>query len=103
MDLVELREKIDEVDEKIVALYEERIALSSSIALYKMENGLEIFDAKREAQKIESVRSRAQSERNRDDIGEIFRHIMELSKKRQHEVINEKGKSPVLKEKADEM
>ena len=90
MDLKELREKIDEVDKKIAALYEERLELSSKIALYKIENGIEIFDAKREAQKIESVRSLVQKDEDREDIGELFEHIMALSKKRQYEIMDKK-------------
>ena len=103
MDLKELREKIDEVDEKIAALYEERIELSSKIAQYKIENGLEVFDAKREAQKIESVRSMVHKDEDREGIGELFEHIMALSKKRQYEIMDENSPGPDLKGKADEM
>ena len=103
MDLKELREKIDEVDEKIIALYVERMELASKIALYKTENGLEIFDAKREAQKLESVMSKVQNEKDREGIGELFEHLMALSKKRQYEVVDGLGYDPDVKGKADGM
>ena len=103
MDLKELREKIDEVDEKIIALYGERMELASKIAHYKIENGLEVFDAKREAQKLENVMSMVRNEKDRQGIGELFEHIMALSKKRQYEVMDGLGTDPDLKGKADGM
>ena len=36
MDLLELRGQLDEIDEKIVALYEERMAISAKVADYKI-------------------------------------------------------------------
>ena len=45
MKLEEYREKIDAVDEKLVALFAERMELSRAIAEYKKENGLPVLDA----------------------------------------------------------
>ena len=48
MKLEEYREKIDAVDEKLVALFAERIVLSRAIAEYKKANGLSVLDASRD-------------------------------------------------------
>ena len=52
MKLEECREKIDAVDEKLVALFAERMELSRAIAEYKKENGLPVLDASREKEKL---------------------------------------------------
>ena len=39
MDLLTLRGQLDEIDEQIVKLYEERMAISSQVADYKIETG----------------------------------------------------------------
>ena len=50
MDLLEKRELINKVDAKMKALFLERMDIVKDIALYKKENGMEIFDEKREAE-----------------------------------------------------
>ena len=57
MDLLELRGQLDELDEKIVALYEERMAISAKVADYKIETGKKVFDRVREEEKLKKVRS----------------------------------------------
>ena len=44
MDLLELRGKIDEIDEQIVALYERRMDISRQVAEYKIGTGKKVFD-----------------------------------------------------------
>ena len=91
MELEELRKKIDEIDSKLVSLYEERVGISEQIALYKIENNLEIFDPKREVEKIKSVRSKTHDEFTAQCIEELFEHILALSRKKQYAIMKEKG------------
>ena len=42
MDLLELREKLDRIDEQIVRLYEERMEICSQVADYKIETGKKV-------------------------------------------------------------
>ena len=51
MDLKECREKIDEIDARIVSLYEERMKVSEEVALYKLSNGMNVLDKSREKAK----------------------------------------------------
>ena len=44
MDLLDLRNQLDVIDEKIVKLYEERMEISSQVADYKIETGKKVFD-----------------------------------------------------------
>ena len=61
MKLEEYREKIDAVDEKLVALFAERMELSRSIAEYKKENGLPVLDASREKERLDRVAEQSPS------------------------------------------
>ncbi len=48
LDLLKLREEINEVDEEMVALFKKRMAIAASVAQYKKEKGLPVLDAARE-------------------------------------------------------
>ena len=49
----EIRNKIDEIDGKLVKLIEERLEIVENVALYKKRNNIQIFDEKREKEVIE--------------------------------------------------
>ena len=44
MDLGILRDEIDEIDGKIVDLYEKRMDICKQVAEYKIETGKKVFD-----------------------------------------------------------
>ena len=46
--LDDIRQNIDEVDNKILSLYEERMSLVKKVYEYKKENGLSILNTNRE-------------------------------------------------------
>ncbi|MBD5517124.1 MAG: prephenate dehydratase [Lachnospiraceae bacterium] len=91
MDLAELRVQLDAIDEKIVALYEERMAISSQVADYKIETGKKVFDKSREAEKLEKVRSLTHNPFNAHGIQELFEQIMSMSRKLQYNKLAEAG------------
>lgn len=64
MDLLELRSKLDCIDEQIVELYEERMEICSQVADYKIETGKKVLDKTREEEKLRKVRSLAHNEFN---------------------------------------
>ncbi len=90
MDLKELREKIDEIDEKIVALYEERMKISEKVAEYKIANGMEVLDKEREKEKIRKVRGLTHDDFNAEGVAGLFEHIMAMSRKKQQALMAEK-------------
>lgn len=55
MNLDEAREKIDSIDKELVKLFEERMNAVCEVARYKKENGLSIYNGKREREVINSV------------------------------------------------
>lgn len=55
MNLDEARQKIDSIDKELVKLFEERMNAVCEVARYKKENGLSIYNGKREREVINSV------------------------------------------------
>ena len=53
--LEELREKLDQVDDQIVELYEQRSKLTEEVGEYKISNGIKVFDRQREHDKLQNV------------------------------------------------
>ncbi|MCR5102076.1 MAG: prephenate dehydratase [Butyrivibrio sp.] len=91
MDLGELRKQIDDIDNQIVRLYEERMDVCSKVADYKIANGKKVFDKTREAEKIQSVRDKVQSDFNKTGVEELFEQLMSMSRKLQYKKLSETG------------
>lgn len=91
MDLNELRKRIDEIDEKIVSLYEERMEISEEVAEYKIANGKNVLDKERENAKLEKVRSLTHNDFNALGVTELFKQLMSMSRKKQYALMGEKG------------
>ena len=82
-DLNECRKRIDEIDDTLIALFEERMEIATSVADYKIKNNLPIFNKERENQVIEKNLSKI---KNKDikKYGEKMLHcLMDLSKDHQ--------------------
>lgn len=91
MDLLELRGKLDRIDEQIVNLYEERMEICAQVADYKIETGKKVLDKPREEEKLRKVRSLAHNEFNAHGVQELFEQIMSMSRKLQYNKLAEHG------------
>lgn len=91
MDLKELRDRIDEIDEEIVSLYERRMRISEDVAAYKIENGKNVLDRERELSKLSKVKSLTHNDFNALGVTELFEQIMSMSRKKQYALMAEKG------------
>ncbi len=96
MDLTKLRQQIDEIDAKIVELYERRMDVCRQVAEYKIENGKKVFDKQRETEKLARVKSLAHTEVNAQGLEELFEQIMSMSRKLQYRLLTESGSSGKL-------
>ena len=47
IDLLQLRDQLDDIDEQIVHLYERRMDICREVAEYKIENGKQVLDKER--------------------------------------------------------
>ena len=80
-----LRHRIDELDAELIALFEARMEVASHIAEYKLENDIPVFDETREEQVVCKNVGRLQDQSLEVYADSFFRHLMALSRKRQHE------------------
>lgn len=91
MDLLELRQQIDDIDARIVELYEQRMDISRQVAEYKIGTGKKVFDKQREMEKLAKVKSLTHNEFNSHGIEELFEQIMSMSRKLQYQLLAENG------------
>ena len=86
IDLKETRDRIDDVDKEIAALFEKRMRLVEKIAEYKKENHMDVVDAEREEEMIRDLRKMASSEFNSIGIRDLMQQIISISRKRQYQI-----------------
>ncbi|MBD5134440.1 MAG: prephenate dehydratase [Lachnospiraceae bacterium] len=91
LDLQSIRDDIDDIDKKIVELFEERMKLCSDVAEYKIENDKKVLDRDREIDKINKVKALAHNSFNRHGVGELFSQIMSISRKMQYQILSRHG------------
>ncbi len=84
IDLSEIRKEIDEVDNKLLELFEYRMGLSLKVADYKREKGMPVYDSVREKEKIEYLREKTKDRRNEDAVADLFTQIMAISRRAQY-------------------
>ena len=84
MKLDDLRSKIDIIDEKLVALFGERMDVVSEIAAYKKDSGTAVLDQKRENEKLKSVSQMAQPQLE-NYVRILFNTLIDLSRSYQRQ------------------
>ena len=85
MDIQELRGQIDVIDDQLVDLFVQRMAVSAAIADYKKERNLPIYVPAREREKLMDVTGKAGPEME-FYIQSLYEKIFELSRHFQNEV-----------------
>ena len=80
MDLDIIRQEIDQIDDQIVKLLEERMHLVEGVVTYKKASGKSILDTKREAIIFEKVRSRVEDKRYQETIVATFSDLLKRSR-----------------------
>lgn len=89
--LEEMRNRIDCIDRELIALYEERMAISEEVGNFKIETGKPVFDKERENHKLNSVEALATGSLNKVGARELFKQIMAVSRKLQYRLLTEHG------------
>ena len=80
MDLDSIRKEIDQIDDQIVKLLEERMQLVEGVVTYKKASGKPILDTKREEVIFEKVRSRVTNKNYQETIVATFSDILKRSR-----------------------
>ncbi|MCY7097211.1 chorismate mutase [Streptococcus oralis] len=80
MSLDIIRQEIDQIDDQIVKLLEERMHLVEGVVSYKKASGKPILDSKREEVIFEKVRSRVINKSYQETIVATFSDILKRSR-----------------------
>lgn len=86
-ELEKNRDIINEMDGQILACFEARMEAASRIAEYKRQNNMAVLDAKRENELILSRLEQLQNKELQAEARELFRKIMELSRRYQSRLL----------------
>ena len=84
MELKEIREQLNKIDDRLLALFLERMELSEKVAEYKRANGLPIIDRSREREII--ARLTAESGKSERWVHRLYSTIFEISRAAQASV-----------------
>ena len=87
-NLQEARNRINEIDKEMAALFESRMQAARAIAEYKKEHGLQIYDAKREQAVIEKNSAYINDYDIRSYYVRFLDDVMAVSKQYQEHVIS---------------
>ena len=79
IELELMRKKIDEIDDKLLALFKERLEVSKKISLLKKKYKMEIFDPQREQEIIDGCTQNI-SEDEKVYVEKFLRNLMDISK-----------------------
>ena len=85
MNLKEIRDEIDQIDEELVKLFVRRMDCSKRVAEYKLENGMQILNTKREQEILCAVGEKAAPYGGSARL--LYTSIMELSRALQHDML----------------
>lgn len=80
MNLDIIRQEIDQIDDQIVKLLEERMHLVEGVVAYKKASGKPILDTKREKVIFEKVKNRVEDKRYQETIVATFSDILKRSR-----------------------
>ena len=80
MNLDIIRQEIDQIDDQIVKLLEERMHLVEGVVAYKKASGKPILDSKREEIIFEKVKNRVEDKRYQETMVATFSDILKRSR-----------------------
>lgn len=80
MNLDIIRQEIDQIDDQIVKLLEERMHLVEGVVAYKKASGKPILDTKREEIIFKKVKNRVEDKRYQETIVATFSDILKRSR-----------------------
>ena len=101
-NLTQLRNRIDEINDQLLDLLNERTALVEAIGREKDKQGLKKYDPIREQQIIEKLREKNQGPLTDEMLIHVFKEIFKVSVKLQEEKSNKKGLLVSRKNKLDD-
>lgn len=86
MDLQDYRDRIDEIDTRLVELFQQRMGLSRQVADYKLERGMEVLQPEREKALLDRLAAVAEPDMAAY-VRALYTEIMRLSRQEQQKRI----------------
>lgn len=86
-----LRGRLDQIDDQITRLYEERMDVCKQVGEYKVTAGRKVFDRQREKEKLADVAGKVHGEFNKKGVQELYQQLMSMSRKLQYQMLVEAG------------
>ena len=93
-DLSQVREEIDQIDDRILSLFQRRMECADKVAAYKAAHGLPVLDRSRERRVIEDAAAKVPPEL-RSYAQVLMQLLMEASRNRQHGLLDPEGSDVV--------
>ncbi len=90
--LEESRILIDEIDNKIIELYEKRMQVVKDVIEYKIENNIPILDANRESSMLSKNLKKINNEEFKKYYEDVLKGYLKASKAMQQDILNSKSK-----------
>ena len=85
MDLTDYREKINAIDDRILALFLQRMDLAAQVAAYKKANGLPVLHPAREQAVLERISAGLEAPMD-EYARQLFAQLMALSRAYQQQL-----------------
>ena len=86
--LDEARVKIDEIDSKIIELFEERMSTVIDVINYKIENNIPVLDSNREAAMLEKNLNKITNEEFKQYYKTVLEGFLNASKDMQTDILD---------------
>ena len=90
--LEESRKLIDEIDTKIISLYEERMKIIEEVIKYKIENNISILDSSRESKMLENNLNKIKNDKYKKYYSDVLSGYLKASKAMQEDIKNNVNK-----------
>lgn len=88
--LLECRNQIDEIDSKIIELFEKRMDVVKEVSIYKLENNMQILDSSRENAMLEKNLNKIKKDEYKKYYPEVLKGYLSASKEMQKDLIEKK-------------
>lgn len=84
------RDKIDEIDTKIIELYEARMEVVKNVIDYKIKNNIPIVDSSRESKMLDKNLSKIENDEYKAYYKDVLEGFLKASKSMQADILKNK-------------
>lgn len=88
------RQSIDEIDRKIVSLFEDRMAVTQKVGEYKQKIGKPVLDRSREKQVLAGKTALVEDPKMKTAVTLLYETVMGISRRQQREIVREGAQEP---------